>query len=109
MKFRPYPKGDERKKACLEELRKIELQKGTNCFKYTIFDSELFCYKLQVVARFVTNTDFDKFHCVGCYLPSNPEAIVTAIDKNSGIPLQRYMKLIQCWVLKWYLSHHRKE
>lgn len=29
MKFRPYPKGDERKKACLEELRKIELQKGT--------------------------------------------------------------------------------
>lgn len=45
MKFRPYPKGDERKKACLEELRKIELQKGTICFKYTIFDSELFCYK----------------------------------------------------------------
>ncbi|XP_052714253.1 phosphatidylinositol 4-kinase alpha-like isoform X6 [Crassostrea angulata] len=53
--IKPYPKGDERKKACLEELRKIELQKG-------------------------------------CYLPSNPEAIVTAIDKNSGIPLQSAAK-----------------
>lgn len=62
-----------------------------------------------MVAQFVTDTDFDKFHCAGCYLPSNSEAIVTAIDKNSGIPLQRYMKLIQCWVLKWYLSHDRKE
>lgn len=42
----------------------------------------------------VTDTDFavHEFQCAGCYLPSNPEAIVTAIDKNSGIPLQRYMK-----------------
>ena len=25
----------------------------------------------------------------GCYLPSNPEAIVTEIDYNSGTPMQR--------------------
>lgn len=45
--YRPYPKGDERKKACLEELRKIELQKGTKCFKYTFFNSQriILCYK----------------------------------------------------------------
>ncbi|XP_056020742.1 phosphatidylinositol 4-kinase alpha-like isoform X2 [Ostrea edulis] len=53
--IKPYPKGDERKNACLRELRKIELQKG-------------------------------------CYLPSNPEAIVTEIDKDSGIPLQSAAK-----------------
>ncbi|XP_062588022.1 phosphatidylinositol 4-kinase alpha-like isoform X3 [Saccostrea cucullata] len=53
--IKPYPKGDERRNACLRELRKIELQKG-------------------------------------CYLPSNPEAIVTEIDKNSGIPLQSAAK-----------------
>ncbi|XP_078336365.1 phosphatidylinositol 4-kinase alpha-like [Crassostrea virginica] len=53
--IKPYPKGDERRNACLKELRKIELQKG-------------------------------------CYLPSNPEAIVTEIDKNSGIPLQSAAK-----------------
>ncbi|KAK3083088.1 hypothetical protein FSP39_013642 [Pinctada imbricata] len=53
--IKPFPKGPERKRACLQELRKIELQ-------------------------------------TGCYLPSNPEAIVTDIDKTSGIPLQSAAK-----------------
>lgn len=54
MKFRPYPKGDERKKACLEELRKIELQKGTKCFKYTIFDFQNY-FMLQVSGCLICN------------------------------------------------------
>lgn len=29
-------------------------------------------------------------HFVGCYLPSNPEAIVLDIDYKSGTPMQRY-------------------
>ena len=50
--FRPFPKGEERKKACLEALSKVPLQSG-------------------------------------CYLPSNPEAIVLQIDYKSGTPMQR--------------------
>jgi len=49
---RPFPKGEERKKACLETLSKVPLQSG-------------------------------------CYLPSNPEAIVLQIDYKSGTPMQR--------------------
>jgi len=51
--FRPFPKGEERKKACLEALSSVPLQSG-------------------------------------CYLPSNPEAIVLQIDYKSGTPMQRY-------------------
>ncbi|KAK6191311.1 hypothetical protein SNE40_003034 [Patella caerulea] len=53
--IRPYPKGSERKNACLRCLEKIVLQPG-------------------------------------CYLPSNPEAIVTAIDYKSGTPMQSAAK-----------------
>ncbi|VDI14130.1 phosphatidylinositol 4-kinase A, partial [Mytilus galloprovincialis] len=51
----PFPKGPERKKACLDELKKVKLRPG-------------------------------------CYLPSNPEAIVTDIDYNSGTPMQSAAK-----------------
>ncbi|XP_052072692.1 phosphatidylinositol 4-kinase alpha-like isoform X2 [Mytilus californianus] len=54
-RIRPFPKGPERKKACLDELKKVKLRHG-------------------------------------CYLPSNPEAIVTEIDYNSGTPMQSAAK-----------------
>ena len=50
--IRSYPKGIERKQACLRCLKKIKVQPG-------------------------------------CYLPSNPEAMVIDIDYNSGTPMQR--------------------
>lgn len=50
--IRPYPKGPERKAACLEALAKVKVQPG-------------------------------------CYLPSNPEAMVLDIDYKSGTPMQR--------------------
>lgn len=53
--IKPFPKGQERKEACLKALSRIQIQHG-------------------------------------CYLPSNPEAIVIDIDKGSGLPLQRYEK-----------------
>jgi len=51
--IRPYPKGPERKAACLEALGRVKVQPG-------------------------------------CYLPSNPEAMVIDIDYQSGTPMQRY-------------------
>ena len=53
--IRPFPKGAERKKACLEQLSKIAVQPG-------------------------------------CYLPSNPEALVMDIDYSSGTPMQSAAK-----------------
>lgn len=61
--IRPFPKGEERKRACLETLSQIQVQPG-------------------------------------CYLPSNPEAIVLDIDFKSGTPMQR-------WVLCRRGSTHR--
>ncbi|XP_059147060.1 phosphatidylinositol 4-kinase alpha-like [Physella acuta] len=53
--IRPFPKGRERKQACLDALSKVQLQHG-------------------------------------CYLPSNPEAIVLEIDYSSGTPMQSAAK-----------------
>lgn len=53
--IRSFPKGQQRKAACLDALRKIEVQRG-------------------------------------CYLPSNPEAMVLDIDYNSGTPMQSAAK-----------------
>ncbi|OCU01899.1 phosphatidylinositol 4-kinase alpha isoform X1 [Xenopus laevis] len=53
--IKPFPKGEERKKACLHSLAEVKVQPG-------------------------------------CYLPSNPEAIVLDIDYTSGTPLQSAAK-----------------
>lgn len=52
--IRPYPKGPERKAACLDALARVKVQPG-------------------------------------CYLPSNPEAMVIDIDYQSGTPMQRWL------------------
>lgn len=53
--IKPFPKGKERKEACLKALSRVEVQKG-------------------------------------CYLPSNPEAIVVDIDYSSATPMQSAAK-----------------
>ncbi|XP_066260677.1 phosphatidylinositol 4-kinase alpha isoform X2 [Euwallacea similis] len=53
--IRPYPKGPERRQACLSALSRIKAQPG-------------------------------------CYLPSNPEAMVLDIDHKSGVPMQSAAK-----------------
>ncbi|KAF4530905.1 hypothetical protein B566_EDAN017820 [Ephemera danica] len=53
--IRHFPKGQERKQACLDCLKRIKVQPG-------------------------------------CYLPSNPEAMVLDIDYNSGTPMQSAAK-----------------
>lgn len=53
--IRPFPKGVERKRACLEALKNVQVQEG-------------------------------------CYLPSNPEALVVDIDVASGTPMQSAAK-----------------
>ncbi|KAL3270935.1 hypothetical protein HHI36_021440 [Cryptolaemus montrouzieri] len=53
--IRPFPKGPERRRACLECLGRIKVTPG-------------------------------------CYLPSNPEAMVLDIDYKSGIPMQSAAK-----------------
>lgn len=54
-KIKEYPKGKERKTACVKALQEIVVQEG-------------------------------------CYLPSNPDALVIDIDKNSGQPMQSAAK-----------------
>ena len=53
--IKPYPKGKERKEACLKAMDAIKLEGG-------------------------------------CYLPSNPEALVVDIDRTSGQPMQSAAK-----------------
>jgi len=34
----------------------------------------------------------------GCYLPSNPEAMVLDIDYKSGTPMQRFVEIVNYFV-----------
>lgn len=79
---RPIPKGDERRRACLRALSDIKVQPGykKHLFKTTtIWTYDKFKYWFWNILDDV----------LGCYLPSNPEAIVLDIDYKSGTPMQR--------------------
>lgn len=70
--IRPFPKGEERKRACLDTLSQIQVQPG-------------------------------------CYLPSNPEAIVLDIDYKSGTPMQRWLLRLRCHTHRFTSTNYLKE
>ena len=76
--IRPYPKGPERKKACLKALSEIKITQGGWKMKYILFE----CSSPSIMLRWI-------WLVVGCYLPSNPESVVLEIDYKSGTPMQR--------------------
>lgn len=77
--LRPVPKGEERKRACLKALSDIKVQPGS---------AKVQSQMVQELKKVQTNPIW-LYLILGCYLPSNPEAIVLDIDYKSGTPMQR--------------------